>query len=638
MVLSTLLVSSLAVASLADFDQDDWRVSEETTELAQRPPEWPANSNLFATCPSSQHRDHTLAQMTVDFTSSCEEVYTEIQARANGVSNGTWQDPHNRGHYKVDAVEGNMIKVQRWTQNYRYEDLQTFSLVESGTGGCKMNACSVSQPNSNNSGGTDMCDMQNLFCNKSTKNSQNGVSCTPVKYNLAYSIKYLQCGRFAGNGEYLQHKCQDFAQTCLKNPSTAALEMPAEAPPKTPALEGRPPEWPANSDLFSTCPSSQHRDHTMAEMTIDFTNSCSEVAAEITARAGSAANGGKWVDPHNRGHYKVLSTNGNLIEVQRWTGNYEYKDLVTFSMQASGTGCKVNACAVSQPNSNNSGGTDMCDMGNLICNSDVKNSQNGVACADVKYKLSYTIPFLKCGRFTGGGQYLQHNCQDFTQTCLRNSATEALAVNPPKTPALEGRPPEWPANSNLFSTCPSSQHRDHTMAQMTVDFTNSCSEVSAEIQARAGAAANGGKWVDPHNRGHYKLLSTNGNLIEAQRWTGNYEYKDLVTFDLNDNGTGCKVNACAVSQPNSNNSGGTDMCDMGNLFCNADVKNDQNGVSCADVKYKLTYTVPYLQCGRFTGGGQYLQHNCQDFTETCLRNAALEASPEPQHVLKYLFN
>jgi len=637
MVLSTLIVGlALASPSLADLDQDDWRVSDEPAVLDQRPPEWPnPNFQLFSTCPSSQHRDHTLAEMTVTFTNSCEDVFTELQARAGSTSNGgAWVDPHNEGHYSVDAVEGNMLRTQRWTKKYKYEDLQTFSLEASSSGGCKMNACSVSQPNSNNSGGTDMCDMQNLFCNSATKNSDNGVACTPVKFNLSYKIDYLECGRYTGGGEYLQHKCQDFAQTCLRNPSTNSLELPAAAPPAAVVLEGRPPEWPANADLFSTCPSSQHRDHTMAEMTVDFTNSCEEVSAEIQARASSASDGGAWVDPHNRGHYKLLSTNGNLLTIQRWTGRYKYKDLVTFSMQTSGTGCKVNACAVSQPNSNNSGGTDMCDMGNLFCNSDVKNNQNGVACTDLKYKLSYTVPYLKCGRFTGGGQYLQHNCQDFTQTCLRNPTTRALATPEIAPAVLEGRPPEWPANANLFSTCPSSQHRDHTMAEMTVDFTNSCSEVSAEIQARAGSVQNGGTWQDPHNRGHYKVLAVEGNLIKAQRWTGRYKYKDLITFSLNESGTGCKVNACAVSQPNSNNSGGTCMCDMGNLFCNSDVKNSQNGVACKDVKYKLSYTVPFLQCGRYTGGGQYLQHNCQDFTTTCLRNAALM---EPQHVLSYLF-
>jgi len=201
-----------------------------------------------------------------------------------------------------------------------------------------------------------------------------------------------------------------------------------------------------------------------------------------------------------------------------------------------------------------------------------------------------------------------------------------------------GKPPEWPDNSfDLFSTCANSQARAHTMAEMTVDFTNSCSEVMSEIQARAGSAADGGNWVDPHNRGHYSVLATEGNLIKIQRYTARYKYKDIITFSMTENGSGCKVNACSVSQGNSNNDGGTSMCNMGNLFCNTSVKNPENGVACKDVKYNLSYTVPMLNCGRYDGGGQYLQHNCQDFTTTCLRNSALEVEA-PQHVLRYLFN
>merc|ERR1712223_232696 len=194
------------------------------------------------------------------------------------------------------------------------------------------------------------------------------------------------------------------------------------------------------------------------------------------------------------------------------------------------------------------------------------------------------------------GQYLQHNCQDFTTTCLKNSALEALPAAAPKLEQVVlGKPPEWPDNSfNLFSTCPNSQARAHTMAEMTVDFTNSCSDVMAEIKARAGSAADGGSWVDPHNKGHYSVLATEGNLIKIQRYTQRYKYKDIITFSLAENGTACK-----------------------------------------DVKYNLQYTVPYLNCGRYDGGGQYLQHNCQDFTQACLKNSALES---PQKVLRYVFN
>merc|ERR1711981_613534 len=103
--------------------------------------------------------------------------------------------------------------------------------------------------------------------------------------------------------------------------------------------------------------------------------------------------------------------------------------------------------------------------------------ENGVACKSVKVNLSYTIPYLQCGRYDGNDQYLQHNCQDFTQTCLRNqAATTSLELPAPMTaPAVLGRPYEWfNPNFKLFDTCAGSGATAHTMAEMTIDFTNSC--------------------------------------------------------------------------------------------------------------------------------------------------------------------
>merc|ERR1712003_109371 len=144
------------------------------------------------------------------------------------------------------------------------------------------------------------------------------------------------------------------------------------------------------------------------------------------------------------GHYSVIATEGNLLRVQRYTKKYRYKDEITFALTANGSGCKVNACSVSQGNSNDDGGTNMCNMGDLFCNNSVKNNQNGASCKSVKYNLSYTVPMLNCGRYDGGGQYLQHNCQDFTTTCLKNSALKAPL--PEAAPKLEqivlGKPPE----------------------------------------------------------------------------------------------------------------------------------------------------------------------------------------------------
>merc|ERR1719367_1382942 len=312
----------------------------------------------------------------------------------------------------------------------------------------------------------------------------------------------LNCGRYDGNGQYLQHNCQEFTTTCLRNPATTELEAASVVKLEQPVL-GRPPEWPENDfQQFATCAQSMARAHTMSEMQVDFKNSCTDVMTEIAARAGAVADGTAWVDPHNMGHYTVLEKKTNFIKIQRFTKRYKYRDVITFSLTTSGTGCSAQACAVSQGNSNDSGGTDMCDMANLFCNSDVVNPDNGVACKDLKYKLEYTVPMLNCGRYDGNGQYLQHNCQEFTTTCLRNPATtelEAASVVKLEQPVL-GRPPEWPENDfQQFATCAQSMARAHTMSEMQVDFKNSCTDVMTEIAARAGAVADGTAWVDPHN-------------------------------------------------------------------------------------------------------------------------------------------
>merc|ERR1719273_2331986 len=144
---------------------------------------------------------------------------------------------------------------------------------------------------------------------------------------------------------------------------------------------GRPREW-ANPGFkrFPTCDHAGPTEHTMAQMTINFRNPCEEVVAEISARAGATANGEAWVDPHNRGHYAVVATESNLLTVQRWTATYKYRDVQTFSMTASGSGCKVNACSVSQGNSNNDQGTNYCNMGNLFCTSATASPSTGVKC------------------------------------------------------------------------------------------------------------------------------------------------------------------------------------------------------------------------------------------------------------------
>merc|ERR1719336_1877176 len=269
--------------------------------------------------------------------------------------------------------------------------------------------------------------MGNLYCASTEKNPQNGVACKPVKTDLTYSVTNLECGRFRGDGRYRQHQCQPFAETCLRQPSEAEIEAESflESPEAAPLL-GRPRDFRHDGfQLFATCPGSGARQHTMAQSTIAFANSCAEVSAEIQARAQGAAG---WKDPHNRGRYTMLAAEGNMLKIKRRTGNNRYTDVQTFSLTANGSGCSVNACSVSQGNSNNDAGTNMCDMGNLYCASTEKNPQNGVACKPVKTDLKYSVTYLECGRYRNDGRYRQHQCQPFAETCLKQASVEEVKV------------------------------------------------------------------------------------------------------------------------------------------------------------------------------------------------------------------
>merc|ERR1719499_144874 len=414
--------------------------------------------------------------------------------------------------------------------------------------------------------------------------------------------------------------------------------------------------------LYSICPPAKYAAfniHTMAQMEVDFKNTCAEVAGEIQARA-NGENG--WVDPHNDGHYRLLSANSNLIETSRQTHRYKYTDDQAFAMTPNGSGCTVKMCSVSQGTSADSGGTDMCDMYDLFRNSSEKNTENGVSCKPVKTDLQYTINSEQCGNYFGE-VYVGHQCQAANPTCLKTNTptpeAQALqapqtlvadlcwlsdnacnmifadgskvlaagactglsaatmeacklfankldplcqkeaaifekackasiitagtfgageckkladsAIGCPKTEELAAQ--ETQLGFQLYSICPPAKYAAfnvHTMAQMEVDFQNSCAEVAGEIEARANGA-NG--WVDPHNDGHYKLVSANSNLIETSRQTHYYKYTDDQAFSMTPNGSGgCTVKMCSVSQGTSADSGGTDMCDMYDLFCNSSEK------------------------------------------------------------------
>jgi hypothetical protein len=255
--------------------------------------------------------------------------------------------------------------------------------------------------------------MFNLFCNSSAKNPENGVTCKPIKTDLTYKINSEECGRYVYQNIYAGHQCQNALTTCLKQESNHAEALRSAGTPPAHELQ-------VVLGKYRTCPGAAYAAfniHTMAQMQVTFTNSCSEVAQEIEARAGMA-NG--WEDPHNGGTYRLLSANSDNIETSRTTRNRVFTDKQTFALQASGTGCVAYMCSESQGTSANDGGTNLCDMYNLFCNSSETNSKTGVSCKPVKTDLAYTINSEECGRYVGE-QYMGHQCQQANPTCLVNT-------------------------------------------------------------------------------------------------------------------------------------------------------------------------------------------------------------------------
>jgi len=418
-VLSTLVLATAAFA----FDVEMAKLASVLSKLNAAPEnELAVSLGKYQTCPGAAHAAaniHTMAQMQVTFQNSCADVAAEVEAR--GQMEDGWTDPHNGGDYKVLAATADLITLSRTTGNGEYTDKQTFALSPSGMSGCTANICSESQGTSANDGGTNLCDMFNLFCNSSEKNPQNGVACKPIKTDLKYTIDSEECGRYVFGNIYAGHQCQNALTTCLKVESGLHAEALRNA--------GTPPAHELQVVLgkYQTCPGAAYavfNIHTMAQMQVTFTESCDVVAAEIEARAGMA-NG--WEDPHNGGTYRLLSANDDKLETSRTTRNREFTDKQTFALQASGTGCVAYMCSESQGTSANDGGTNLCDMYNLFCNSSETNPNTGVSCKPVKTDLQYTINSEECGRYVGSN-YMGHQCQQANPTCLVNTQMNSLAA------------------------------------------------------------------------------------------------------------------------------------------------------------------------------------------------------------------
>jgi len=110
---------------------------------------------------------------------------------------------------------------------------------------------------------------------------------------------------------------------------------------------------------------------------------------KVLKLASSRANGeGGWVDPHNRGTYKVTSSAADKLEGTRVTGSRGGKDIGgpftdTWSFKTASTaepgyvggfwdGCAVTASSTSTGFSFSDASTNYCNIHNLFANSDLK--------------------------------------------------------------------------------------------------------------------------------------------------------------------------------------------------------------------------------------------------------------------------
>lgn len=167
------------------------------------------------------------------------------------------------------------------------------------------------------------------------------------------------------------------------------------------------------------CPGSHSPIHAGANMNMQFTNSCAEVAEEIKARAQASA--GEWKDPHNGGTYTLEKATDDYIRVKRVTANKVFTDRSDFKLSAGANGgCNVVGCSESQGISAADKGTNVCDMYNLFCNSK-DCGKNGNCCKVLKNDLQYQITKKNCYPLFFS---CPNGIQGVRDTCLVTPATE----------------------------------------------------------------------------------------------------------------------------------------------------------------------------------------------------------------------
>ena len=118
----------------------------------------------------------------------------------------------------------------------------------------------------------------------------------------------------------------------------------------------------------------------------------------------------------------------------------------------------------------------------------------------------------------------------------------------------------------------------HASANVHAVFAHSCDVVASEIFNRVNGASG---WVDPHNEGHYTLLSQQPGSgtptkINLSRRTGDDKYTDKMDLQLTPTAgpggvnTGCEIAACSESQVTSYADFSTNYCNLHNLYCGSD--------------------------------------------------------------------
>jgi hypothetical protein len=284
------------------------------------------------------------------------------------------------------------------------------------------------------------------------------------------------------------------------------------------------------------CPGSGSAIHASMKVTSTASASCSDVQAEIEARA-QGKNG--FVDPHNGGIYSVLASQNGLIQTQRTTnpatsvGGQLYTDKQTFVLSDTDGGCKIESCSESQGTSVGDFSTNYCDQKNLYCGS-------ADGCVVVSNDFSHSEDSHK-GSIGAG--------HDLTACIVKAELKSEVAKK---------------------YQCPGSGSFVHASMEVTAKAAASCSDVQAEIESRANGE---GGWVDPHNGGIYSTLSSSNGVIQTQRTTnpatsvGGKLYTDKQTWVLSDVDGGCQIEGCSESQGSSVGDFSTNYCDLRNLYC-----------------------------------------------------------------------